>query len=697
MNPENPLLPDIVPPLAVRRSHEYSKHGRILSDPYHWLRDPDYPEFSDPGIEAYLRAENAYYERAMAPHQALVEQLFEEFKGRIEENDRSVPWRRGDWFFQWRFAAGAAYRTWWRRSVSNEGDWQCFLDEPRLAGRQAYFHLGAWDVDPSGRLLAYAVDDNGAERYGIRMVALDSGERIGPVIENTFGAPVWAADGRTLVYVEVDSHWRPWRVRAHRLGVPVDRDRVLYEEVDEGFRVSLSRLRSGKFLLLSTGDHVTTEQRLLVAADPCATPVLVASRSVGHEYDLDHANGRLYIRSNDRNANFRLVSAPDTDPSPSRWREEIAASDACHIRCVSCCKGFYALEERLEGLDQVRICDYRGDTHRITFPEPVYEAGLGMNEDFDTPHLQLRYSSMVTPHTVYAYEVATRRLRTLKVQQVPGGYRAREYVCERLHAPARDGVRIPVSIVYRRDACRDGRTPLHLYGYGAYGYAVPPSFSATRLSLLERGMAYAIAHVRGGDELGPGWYEAGKLDRRTNTFNDFVDVARHLVKARYTSRGSISMEGASAGGGLVAAAVNQAPGLWSAAVLEVPFVDILNTMLDATLPLTPPEWPEWGNPDTDPEMFDYILGYSPYDRIRAQAYPPMLVTGGINDPRVTYWEPAKWVARLRHEKLDNNPLLFKIDMNAGHGGKSGRYERLRELAEQYAFILLATGQPPPVP
>lgn len=684
------LMPDISAPVAKRLPHYTKCHGQTLKDPYHWLQDSAYPDFTNTDIGAYLKAENAYYEEAMRPHKGFIKNLFKEIKGRIQDDYKGVPWQFRDWTYQWRYEIDAEYCSWWCKPVSTGDDaWQCFLDESYYAKGCDFFRLSCWDITVDGRLLAYAVDYSGSERNTVRILDLESGEHLGEGIKDTLGEVLWLHDNQTLLYTRLDSKWRPWRLLAHQPRQSLQKDSILYEELDSAFSISLSRLKSDKYILLSVGNHSSSEQHLILASNHLQPPILIAPRKTGHMYDVDHANGRFYIRTNDKDKNFRIVSVPESNPNQQNWREEIPASDSCYLMAIEVFKEFYAIEEMVDGLSQIRLCDYHGNSSYIDFDEPLYQVQIGINKVFDSFSLRLDYSSLVTPETVYEYSLSELRLKTLKLQKIPSGYVSEAYTSERFMVPARDGVRIPVSIVYRRGFLKDGKQPLHMYGYGAYGYGTPPCFSSVRLSLLDRGVAYAIAHVRGGDELGYHWYETGKLKNRANSFNDFVDVARYLINKKYTGVGLISASGSSAGGELIGAAVNQDHSLWSAVLMHVPFVDVLNTMLNKDLPLTPPEWEEWGNPATDKDFFDYIFSYSPYDQIKAQSYPPMLVTGGLNDPRVTYWEPAKWVAKLRYEKTDNNPLLLKIDMSSGHGGKSGRYKHLWEMAEDIAFILLS--------
>ncbi len=680
-----PAAAPAAPPIAPQRPHSITLHGVTLTDPWHWLKDPSYPKVDDPEVLAYLKAENAWFEAWMAPRRARVDALFEELKARIREDDASVPVRDGA-FLYWRaFETGGQYRKWWRRPVAGGAD-QLILDETAEAAGKDYFRLGALAVSPDGRLLAWSADTDGSERFTLRIRDLSTGQDIKTVSRLTLGAPVWSADGWHLAYVEVSEQWRPWRALVHALAGSGP-DRLLYEEADPGFFVGIGRTQDRSHLVIHTADHVTSEARVLrLDALAQGQPLLVSPRRTGREYHVDADGERFVIRTNDTHLNFRVVTAPFD--RPSEWSERIAGSDAVYIRGATPFRDWLVLSERVGGLDQVRIIARDGQEHRIAWPEAAYEVGLDENPEFAPERLRLAYESMVTPATIYDYDVAARRLDVRKVQDIPSGHDPSRYEVLRLMAPARDGTRVPVSVLKRKGA-PTGK--LHLYGYGAYGVAIPPGFSSNRLSLVDRGIAFAIAHVRGGDDLGYRWYLGGKLEQRANTYTDFVDVARHLVAQGLARAGDISISGGSAGGNLVGVVLNTDPQLWRAAVAHVPFVDMLNTMLDTSLPLTPIEWPEWGDPIRDPAAFRRILSFSPYENVRAQAYPPILVTAGLNDPRVTYWEPAKWVARLRATKTDANPLLLKTNMGAGHGGRSGRFERLRETAEEYAFLLWAHG------
>ena len=680
-------------PSADRRPHSFTRHGITVEDPYAWLRDPGYPEVTDRDVLSYLEEENAFFEAAMQPRKALTDRLFEEMKGRIKEDDSSVPQKDGDYIYWRAFEVGAQYRKWYRKPVAAGDDSaqdQLILDEPALAQGHDYFRLGALSVSPDGRYLAYAIDNDGSERFEARIKDLFTGEILPEVIPDTLSSLVWTGDSKGLLYGIANEQWRTDNTRLHWLGQPVESDVELFHEDDEGFRVSVGLTSSEKWIVIATGDHVTSEVWLLPADNPTAPPLLVAPRQPGREYEVDEHEGTLYIRTNDVHPNFRLVKA--SLETPGQWEEIIGADPHFYLTDFTLFKGFYVTEGRQDGLDQIELRDYA--THsprRIPFPEASYSASLDDNPEYDVTRLRIGYESMVTPDTIYDYHLATGKLEVLKVQEIPSGYDATRYATERLMVPARDGTPIPVSIVYPKDLPRDGSAPLHLYGYGAYGIAMEPGFSTSRLSLLDRGFAFALAHIRGGDDLGQQWYLDGKLEKRTNTFTDFVDVAKGLIERGYTSKGRISISGGSAGGELMGAVINSDPALWGAVVAHVPFVDVLNTMLDETLPLTPGEWPEWGNPIEDKAAFETILSYDPYSNVSAQAYPPLMVTAGLNDPRVTYWEPAKWVAKLRATKSDDNILILKTNMGAGHGGKSGRFESLRETAEEFAFILWQLG------
>ncbi len=684
-----PADSSLTPPTAAQKPHVSEHHGVRLEDAWAWLKDPNYPKVETPEILAYLQAENAYFEATLAPQKPLIEQVFEELKGRLKEDDESVPSKDGDYLYHWKFETGGQYRAWYRAKVGG-GARELLIDENALAKGLEYFALGSLEVSPNDRLMAYSTDTDGSERFTLRVRDLTSGAELPDEIAETQGGAVWSADSAGFFYTLVNENWRPYVVKYHRLGADPATDPVIYEERDSGFFVGVGSTQSRAYVVISAADHVTSENYLIPTDAPLTPPRLVSARQPNRMYDVDEREGTLYILTNDTHVNFRIATA--SVENPSDWRELIAGSDRHYLRDLTAFRDSLVIEERIDGLDQIRVRDYAGGEHYVQFPESTYVAGVATNAEYELTKLRLSYESMITPRTVFDYDLRARSLETLKVQQIPSGYDPSQYDSVRLIATARDGAKVPVSVVFKRDFPRDGSGPLYLYSYGAYGHAVPPGFSSARLSLLDRGFAFAVAHIRGGDDLGYQWYLDGKLDKRENTFRDFVDIAKFLIAERFTSAGEIAISGGSAGGTLVGVAANLAPELWRAVVAHVPFVDVLNTMLDDSLPLTPMEWPEWGNPIIDAAAFHTILAYSPYENVVAKPYPAFLITAGLNDPRVTYWEPAKWAAKLRAVKTDSNLLLLKTNMGAGHGGKSGRFERLTEVAEEHAFILRTFGR-----
>lgn len=680
------------PPKADRKHHEHSHHGIVTADPYAWLQDPGYPTVTDPEVLDYLQAENAYFERCMAPHQSLVDTLFAELKARKSDNDASVPYFHNGFHYQWRFTEGDQYRRWYRAAGTHDLEqvapeqWTLLIDENSLAEGHDYFRLGALSVSPNNEYLAYSVDNDGSERFTLYVINLQHGSEITVPIADTMGDPIWnkASDG--ILYRQVNAQWRPDKIYWRKL-LSDEADTLICAEEDGGFFLSMHLSQSEQLVFLHSADHVTSEVRFLPADDFSSAPTLICPRETGHEYEVEHYQDQLLIRSNKRQANFDLYTAPLIANSLSQWQVFLAGDATHYLLGQLVFDDQIFVPQRIDGLDQILVISADNERHFIELPEATYSLDLGTNPNPQSSFLRLQYSSLTTPHSVMDYDIAARTLKTRKVQQIPSGYDAHEYQSERLMATARDGQQVPISLVYKRDTPRDGNTALHLYAYGAYGHAIPPAFSTNTLSLLDRGIIFAIAHIRGGDDLGYHWYQGGKLQQRENTFNDFVDCTRHLINEGYTSAGRVLISGGSAGGELMGAVINQAPELYAAVVAHVPFVDVLNTMLNPDLPLTPMEWPEWGNPIDSAEDYAIIQAYSPYDQVTSQAYPPMLVTAGLNDPRVTYWEPAKWVAKLRHEKTDDNLLLLKTNMEAGHGGQSGRFTALREVAEEYAFFL----------
>ncbi len=677
-------------PSAARKTHTFTHHGITVEDPYAWLRDPNYPQVDAPEVLEYLTQENNYFDAYMAPLQPLVEQVFEELKARQPEQDNSVPYLKNGYWYQWRFEKDAQYRCWYWAAEATPQDWQVLLDERKLADGHKYFSLGSLAVSPDNNKLAYSLDVDGSERYTLHIIDINSCTAVANPIEATIGTPVWNADSTALFYVIVNDQWQPLEVYQHTL-TSSDNDPLIFKESDTTLRVSLSLTQSEQWVLLNSGGHTSNEVYVIPRANFSQAPRLMEARQDNVEYNVDHGNGEFVIRSNVRQANFDIYRTAEDTPEQAHWQLWIEGDKQHYLTGHVILANYLVIEERINGLDQIRVVDDQNASHYLTFPEAAYEAEVGITPEFDTHHLRITYASMVTPNTVFDYNLIDRTFTTLKVKEIPSGYTANEFRTERLIATARDGVEVPISLVYHQDTPLNGSAPVYLYAYGAYGIAMTPGFSAARISLLQRGFIYAIAHIRGGDDLGYHWYTEGKLDKRTNTFNDFVDAARHLISAKYASPGNIAIAGGSAGGELMGAVVNQAPELWGAVAAHVPFVDVLNTMLDETLPLTPPEWEEWGNPIADKAAFEFIASYSPYDQLQTGAYPPILVTAGLNDPRVTYWEPAKYVAKLRTLKQDKTPLLLKTNMGAGHGGQSGRFDSLKELAEEYAFFLTELG------
>ena len=681
------------PPVAERRPQTFERHDVRWSDPYAWLRDPAYPTVDDPAILDYLRAENAYHAAITAPWAGLVDELHAEIKGRIKADEASVPAPDGPYDYYWRYASGAEYRTWYRRPHDDDGPETVLLDERALAEGRAYFRLRSLKMAPDHDRLAYAADEDGSERHVVRVRGVETAADVAPIV-NTSGDLAWAADGGSLLYVELNAQLRPFRVRARRLagGAADGDDPVLFEEADPAFFVKLRQTQSRRYILIQTGTHETDEVWRLDALHPLDPPRIVAPRRTGRRLSVEHQGERLLILTDDAHENFRLVEADVDAGDPAAWRELLAGSNERYWQGLFVAHRHVVLLGRVGGEDAAVVLEGPGRTRALPFDEPMLAIGLGENRAYATSTLRLVVASMKTPRTVLDVDLDSGAQTVRKVQEIPSGYDPERYVTRRLWATAPDGVPVPVSVVHDRDYPLDGGRPLLLYGYGAYGHGVATGFSIARLSLLERGFAYAIAHVRGGDELGQRWYREGRLGYKTNSFTDFIAAAEALIGAGYTKKGRVAAQGASAGGMLMGAVANLRPDLFGCVVAQVPFVDVLNTMLDEDLPLTPIEWPEWGDPITDLEAFRRIMAYSPYDNIEAVPYPPMLVTAGISDPRVTYWEPAKYVARLRATKTDANPLLLKTNMGAGHFGASGRFDALRETAEIYAFILATLGE-----
>jgi oligopeptidase B len=671
------------PPVAQKKPRVMTKFGDRRVDDYHWLREKD-----DPRVTAHLEAENRYTEAATRPLEAFRDKLYKEILGRIKETDESVPYRKhGYWYYQ-REVEGLQYPIYCRRKGTMEGPEEVLLDMNELARGHKYTSVGLMDVSPDGTRLAYTVDFTGFRQYRLQVKDLATGLPTGDSAERVTSV-AWAADSRTLFHVEEhETTKRSYRLHRRSLG---GRDELVYEEADELFDIGVGDTRSEAFVVLSIASKDTSEMRVLRSNDPRGDFHVVEKRRKGHEYYLDHHEGQFYIRTNDTGPNFRLVMAPVADPQKKHWHEVVAHRPLVMLEEIDLFRGFWVMVERDKGLLKLRVTDFAtGGHHYVAFDEAVYSAHPSLNAEYDTATFRFEYESLVTPRSWYEYDVAPRTRRLLKQQPVLGGYDPGEYASEAITAVARDGTRIPISLVYRKSLRGKDPQPLLLYGYGAYGYPMDPGFRSSRISLLDRGMIFAIAHVRGGGDRGRTWYDDGKLLRKKNTFTDFIAVADSLVRRRYTAPDRLVIQGGSAGGLLMGAVVNMRPDLFRAVVSQVPFLDVVTTMLDASLPLTIGEYLEWGNPNEE-KYYRYMRSYSPYDNLKKGAYPAMLVETSLNDSQVMYWEPAKYVAKLRTLKTDNNVLLLKTIMEAGHGGASGRYDALKELAFTCSFVLDQVG------
>lgn len=670
------------PPIAKKIPTNITVHGDTRSDEYFWMRDR-----SDPDVEAYLEAENAYTASVMEPAEELREKLYNEILGRINEDDLSVPVKVDDWYYQTRTEKGRSYPVYLRRRGSKDGPEEILLDANLLAEGHKYFRIGNFDHSPNHKLLAYSVDTEGDEVYTTYVKDLETGALLPDTITHSYYSLAWANDNRTFFYTQVDDTKRPYKVFRHELGSA--EDTLVFHEQDARFELSVHKTLSRQFLYISSDSPLTSEVLYARADAPDSQFQVLLPRKPEVEYDIAHQGDFFYIRTNEGAQNFRLMRTPVANPSKDNWTEIVPGRDAVTIEGVHGFRDFLVIEERERGLETIHIAraDAPGQYESVSFPEPVYSAAVVGNAEYDTHTVRFSYTSLVTPASVYDYNVDTRQRELLKQQQVLGGYDPSLYQSERLFAKASDGVEVPVSLVYRKGIERQGANPLLLYGYGAYGLSSDVSFSSERLSLLDRRFIFAIAHIRGGGDLGKFWHDGGKLLCKKNTFTDFIVCAELLIAQGYTSPSLLAINGGSAGGLLMGAVLNLRPDLFHVCLTRVPFVDCVNTMLDPTLPLTIAEYEEWGNPE-NVEYYRYIRSYSPYDNVTAQRYPTMLVTSGINDPRVSYWEPSKWVARLRAIKTDGNVILLRMHMGAGHFGPSGRYDAIRQTAFQYAFLLM---------
>lgn len=686
-------------PIAKKIPTTETNHGITKHDDYKWLKAENWQEvMQDPSllpqdIRDYLEAENSFTQMQMADTVALQEKLFAEIKGRIKEDDSSVPAPDGKYFYFSSHVVGGQYPRFLRRLKDGGAD-ELLFDGNALAEGHEYFSFGGIALSPDQKLAAWSYDNKGSEFYELRVRDLSTGLDHADVIENTAGGATWAADGKTFFYTTQDESHRPLKTWAHILGTSQSDDLLVYEEKDTGLFTGVGSTFSEKFIVIGINDHDTSEIWLIDADKPNSPPRLMVSRTEKLEADVEDWNDRFFIKTNKDGAeDYKIVEAPVADPKSANWKDFIPHRPGIFIISMMVLKNWMVRMERENALPRIVIRDMKsGEEHAIAFDEEAYSLGIGEMREYDTDTLRFTYSSMTTPGQVFDYNLKTRERVLRKTQEIPSGHDASLYKTRRVQARAHDGENIPVTLLYKKSTPLNGTAPLWLYGYGSYGISMPAGFNTNILSLVDRGFVYAIAHIRGGQEKGRYWYKSGKLEHKPNTFKDFISVGQYLIDAKFTSKGKIIAQGGSAGGMLMGAVVNMAPEMFNGIVAEVPFVDVLTTMLDDTLPLTPPEWPEWGNPIESAEAYKTIVSYSPVDNVRAMAYPHLFAIGGLTDPRVTYWEPAKWIARLREFNTGSNLLLMKINMGAGHGGASGRFDRLKEVAEVYAFGLKVAGK-----
>jgi oligopeptidase B len=668
------------PPIARKLPKVTEIHGHKLVDDYFWLRDK-----KNPDVKSYLDAENTYTDAVMKPTEALQKKLYDEMLGRIKETDVDVPYRYGDYFYYSRTEAGKQYPIRCRRKGSMDAPEEIVLDVNELAKGQTFMAIAAYQVSNNGDLLAYSTDNTGFRQYTLAVKDLRTGKLLSDHIEKT-GSVAWANDNKTIFYTVEDSAKRQYRLYRHTVG-STGPDHLIYEEKDARFSVEVFRTRSKGYIFLISGSHTTSEARYIPADQPAAEWKLIEPRKQDIEYYPDHNGEFFYIRVNDAGRNYRLVKAPIEAPGKANWQEVSPHRPDVMLDDMDFFKNYYVTYEREHGLPQISVADLNtGRSRRILFPEPAYVASPYVNREYDTTKFRYSYQSFVTPQSVFEYDMAGGDSTLLKQKEVPGGYDPTRYQVEQLYATASDGAKVPISVVYLKGKKLDGAAPLYLYAYGSYGFSVDITFNSNVFSLLDRGVVYAVAHPRGGGEMGKTWHDAGRMMNKKNTFNDFIACAEYLVNKGYGSRDKLVIEGGSAGGLLMGAVTNLRPDLFRAVIAKVPFVDVMNTMLDESLPLTVTEFEEWGNPKEKP-AFDYMITYSPYDNIQPKTYPNMLVKTSFNDSQVMYWEPAKYVAKMRATRADHNTLILKTNMGAGHGGASGRYDRLHEIAFDYAFIL----------
>ena len=674
------------PPIAAKHSHKISIHGETWTDDYFWLREKKNPE-----VIRYLIAENEYTAHFMKPFEGLVEKLNREMVGRLYEDDQSAPVRIGSNYYYSKHKKGLQYEIYCRRLGGMQANEHVVLDVNELARGKKYMRVGDFEISPDQRFLAYSSDTKGDELFTIRIKDLATGLLLRDKIELAYYSMAWSADNRSLFYTKVDSALRPYQVWRHVIGTAEADDKLIWEEKDERFTVGVTASKDRQYIFLEIHSMLTSEVRFLDEGGSSTDLKIVEPRRQGVEYDVAHRAGTFYIRVNDKGRNFRLVTVPTSSCSRRHWKELIPHDPAVCIESVDEFQDHLALETRENGLQKILVHNCRsGTSHKVRFTEPTYSVKVESNPEFNSNTLRFIYGSLITPPTVFDYNMNSRRRELVKEDRVRGGYSKENYRTERVFASAPDGTKVPISICYRKDVKRDGKAPALLYAYGSYGFSRDVEFSPGRLSLLDRGFVFAIAHIRGGAEMGETWHDSGKLLKKKNTFTDFITCAEYLIKKKYTSTSKLTIQGGSAGGLLMGAVLNMRPDLFNSAVAMVPFVDVISTMLDASLPLTVGEYEEWGDPNVK-KFYKYMKSYSPYDNVQPKAYPNVLVTAGLNDPRVQYWEPAKWVAKLRAANTSENLLLLRTNMGGGHFGKSGRYDKFREVAFEYAFMLRTAG------
>jgi oligopeptidase B len=689
----------ISPPIAARRTLELEIHGIKRTDDYAWLRAENWqnvmrePDTLADDIRIHLEAENAYQEEQMADTSPLQKRLFDEMRGRIKEDDSSVPMKDGDWSYGVNFVTGGEHAKFIRIHQSGKES-QVLLDGDKEAAGHGYFRIGGTNHSPNHNNVAWSFDDKGSEYFTIKFRDPQTGEDLPNQISESNGGGIWTKNSKGFIYCKLDENHRPSKMFLHEIEQDNKPDTLIYEEKDPGFFMGAGKTQSGEWIIIDIHDHQTSEAWLIPASEPIRDPQLVAARETGVEYSLDESGGLFYILTNrDDAADFKIMTCPVDTPQVEYWQDLVPHNEGCLISNHAVFKEYMVRLERQDGLPRLVIRKLSdGKEHAIAFEEEAYSLGFGGAYEFDTNVFRFSYSSMTTPSQTYEYNMRTRERVLLKTQEIPSGHNIDHYVTRRLQAPGHDGELVPISLIHHKDTKINGTAPCLLYGYGAYGMSIPASFNTNSLSLVDRGFVYAIAHIRGGTDKGFAWYDKGRREYKQNTFKDFISAAEHLIDQKYTSKGNIVAHGGSAGGMLMGAIANMAPELFASIIGEVPFVDVLNTMLDDSLPLTPPEFPEWGNPIASDKDYQTIASYSPYDQVSAQNYPPILAVGGLTDPRVTYWEPAKWVAKLRATKTGNNPVLLKTNMDSGHGGASGRFQRLHEFAFTTAFALKSVGK-----